>query len=381
LGRIRVLRVIARLNIGGPAYHVAEVMRAMPADRYEQFLAAGALGAGEGSFEHMVGAVTRVPGLRPEVRPLHDLRALASLVALVRRLRPDIVETHTAKAGTLGRLAVALAGRPRPAVIHIYHGHVLSGYFGPLATRAYRRVERLLARRTDRIVSVSCATRDDLLSFGVGRPEQHRVIPLGLDLGRFATPDPLAVARVRAELGGAGGLLALYVGRLVPIKRVDLLLEAVAAAPRIRLAIVGDGPQRGSLEEQARRLGIADRVCFTGFRHDTELIVAAADVAVLASDNEGTPVSLIEAAAAGRGAVATAVGGVPETVGADAALLVGAGNSGALAAALTRLAEDPKLCVRLGEAARRRSGRWGVPRLVDDLERLYAEVLEERHAP
>jgi glycosyltransferase involved in cell wall biosynthesis len=386
--KVRVLRVITRMNMGGPAYHVSLLSGRLDPGRYETLLVTGAVGPGEASLEDLAeryGARLRVlADLGPTVSPPRDLRALAALVRIVRAFRPDIVHTHTAKAGTVGRLAALLAPGRRPLVVHTYHGHVLEGYFGPRQTAVYRGVERLLARATDCLVGVSEATVRDLVRLRVAPPERIRAIPLGLDLERFAVADDAGRARFRAEVGaGPDDVLLAYLGRLVPIKRVDLLLQAVARARAggspVRLAIVGDGTLRPELEALARRLGVAEAVRFLGYRTDLEAIMAATDVGVLASANEGTPVSLIEAAAAGRPAVATAVGGVPEVVREGAGLLVPAGDAEELAAAIATLASDAPLREAMGARAREHVlGRFASERLLEDVDRLYRELLAAR---
>ena len=361
----------------------------MPLERYDQILATGCLGPGEGSLEHLVSdqgiEVRRIAGLRPELRPWDDLRALVGLVRMIREHSPDIVETHTAKAGVVGRVAAVLARRHRPAIVHWYHGHVLTGYFSAPATLAYRIVERGLARVSDRLVCVSEATKRELVDLGVADGERFEVVRLGLDLHHFVEPDAARVEGARRELGAAedNTVLACFVGRLVPIKRVDLLLEALAEVrgdvPELRLAVVGDGPLRAELEAQARQRGVEDIVRFAGFRHDMAVVVGAMDIGVLPSDNEGSPISLIEAAAGGRCVIATRVGGVPEVVTPESGRLVPPGDVRALASALSELATDADLRSRLGAAGRRHVlAGWTIPRLLTDVERLYDSVLEER---
>jgi glycosyltransferase involved in cell wall biosynthesis len=387
-GRIRVLRVIARMNIGGPAHHVSLLSGRLDRDRFETLLVHGALGTGEGSFEPLAEregcAVQTVPGLRPQLRPDADLRALLGLVRVMRAFRPDIVHTHTAKAGFLGRLAAVMATDPRPVIVHTYHGHVLEGYFGAARTALYRALERRLAQVSQCLVGVSRATVDDLVRLGVAPRERFRVVPVGLDLERFLRPDPEAATRMRERCGaGAGDLLVASVGRLVPIKRVDLVLRATAMARQegapVRLVVVGDGPSRSCLEAMATSLGIADVARFLGYVPDTSPVAAAADVAILASDNEGTPVSLIEAAAAGRPAVATAVGGVSDVVAPRSGILVARGDHAALAQGLIRLARDPEARAQMGMRAREHVREsFSVDRLLADIEALYDELLAQR---
>jgi glycosyltransferase involved in cell wall biosynthesis len=380
-----VLRIIARMNVGGPAQHVSLLSGRLDPARFETLLVSGSLGAGEASMEELAalhGAHLHVvPALGPEVRPAADVAALRSLAGIVRGFRPHIVHTHTAKAGLLGRLA-SLAVRPRPIVVHTYHGHVLHGYFSDRMSRALTHAERALGRLSDRLVTVSAATTEELVRLGVAPRDRFETIPLGLPLERFVAATPGEGVAFRAELGlEAGDVLATFTGRLVPIKRLDVLLGAVAHArsrgARLTLAIVGDGPERSDLERHAARLGLAADVRFLGFRRDVPAILAGSDVAVLSSDNEGTPVSLIEAAAAGRPLVATRVGGVADVVPSGTGLLVDPGDPGALGDALAHLAADPALRAAMGGHARAHAvGRFASDRLVSEMEDLYERLLD-----
>jgi glycosyltransferase involved in cell wall biosynthesis len=384
-GRLRVLQVIGRLNMGGPA-HIAALLsgRRFHPERYETVLVHGSLAPGEASLaglaEEEGARMGFLADLQQPVDPLRDARALAKLIRLARRFRPDVVHTHTAKAGFLGRQA-ALAVRPRPAIVHTYHGHVLEGYFGPAKARLYLQLERALGRVSDCLIGVSQATVEDLVRLGVAPREKFRVLPLGLDLDPLTRIDEELRRRSRAELGiGADEVLAIFVGRVVPIKRLDLLLEALALArradARLRLAVIGDGEERPRLERQAAELGLAGEVLFLGYRRELRPLFAAADLAVLSSDNEGTPVSLIEAAAAGLPAVATDAGGVREVVGEGTGLLAPRGDAGALAGALLSLAGDPERRAEYGRAARTRAlERFGAERLVSDVDALYEELV------
>jgi glycosyltransferase involved in cell wall biosynthesis len=370
--------VIARMNIGGPAYHVSLLSGRLDPDRYDTLLVAGRPGPGEGSFEELArryGAnMTLLPSLSPEIDPRADLRALRELRKIVRGFRPHIVHTHTAKAGALGRTAALVAGGARPVIVHTYHGHVLEGYFGRATTAGYRAVERGLGRFSDRLVGVSQATVDDLVRLRVAPRQRFSVIPLGLELDRFLRLDPAP-----AE----GDAVALYAGRLVPIKRVDVLLRAVAraraAGAALRLVVLGDGELRPGLERLGRDLGIAAAVTFAGYREDVLPHLEGADMAVLSSANEGTPVALIEAAAGGRPLVATRVGGVPDVVAPGTGRLAENGDVEALAAALTELSADGQLRLELGARAREHvRSRYASERLLADVDRLYGELLSDR---
>jgi len=343
---MKVVRIIARLNVGGPAKHVAWLTAATRRYGIESELVAGTVPPGEDDMSYFAAGLGVVPVIVPELsREVSPKDALAvwKLYRLFRRLRPDIVHTHTAKAGTVGRVAglcyrwltpAALVGRPRACrFVHTYHGHIFHSYYGRLKTRFFLTIERVLARAaTDRIVAISGQQfREIHEQFGVGRREQFRVIPLGLDLEAFADWRERRAA-ARAGFGaGEGELLVGIVGRLTEIKNHKLFIEAAhayltrgagardegiaAASQRVRFVVIGDGRLRGELEAQARSLGIADRVVFTGTRSDPENFYPALDIVALTSLNEGTPLTLIEAMANARPVVATAVGGVVDLVG------------------------------------------------------------------
>lgn len=387
--RVRVLDIIARLNVGGPAHHVSILSGGLDPDRYCTRLLAGHVGPAEGSFEHLAGLhgadLEYIDGLGPELNAVDDARALRSLVRAIRSFRPHVVHTHTAKAGALGRVAARWALGPRPVVVHTYHGHVLTGYFGPTKTAAFRGLERGLATVCDQLIGVSQATVDELVRMRIAPRSRFVVIPIGLELDAFLSSATDDGADFRREVGaGRDDLLAVFTGRLVAIKRVDVLLEGFAVArrdcARLRLAVVGDGDLRSELEARAEKLGIGDAVSFCGLRTDLVAIAAASDIAVLSSDSEGTPVALIEAAAAARPAVSTRVGGVPDIVRPDTGLLVAPGDPAAFGAALLRLASDGELRLRLGGAARSHvSQRFRASRLIRDVDNLYGGLLARRN--
>lgn len=385
--RIRVLRVIARLNVGGPALHVAYLSRGLAERGYDTTLVAGDVARGEESMAFVAESegveIVRVAGLSREIAPLRDLVAAARLAREIRRTEPDILHTHTAKAGAVGRLAALLAGRARPrVVIHTYHGHVLRGYFGRLGTWLFRAVERAFARGTDVLVAVSPQVRDDLVEIGIAPGRRFAVVRLGIDLEpRVATT--VDRAQARRQLGIAPGRFVVgWFGRMTAVKRTDDLIDALVAL-RGRgvdacLLLVGDGTDRERLELRAKELGVARDVFFLGYQKDVARWYAVADAVVLTSVSEGTPVTIIEALAAGRPIVSTNVGGVADVVrdGVDG-FLVEVGDTAAMAARLAEIAADPALAERLGQAGRERVlKRYAVARLVDDVDRLYRALLE-----
>ena len=352
------------MNLGGPAYHVSLLSGRMDPARFETLLVSGRVPRGEQSSadlaERYGARHVNVAHLGPELRPLDDLRALREVVRIARAFRPHIVHTHTAKAGLIGRLAAEFCA-PRPIVLHTYHGHVLEGYFSRPVAELYRTIERVMALRSDLLIGVSTATVDDLVRLGVANRSTFEVVPLGLDLDAFLEL-PLEPRRTfRDQLGIAPDVvLATFVGRLAPIKRVDILLHALAIARRrgaqVALAVVGDGELRKELERTATELGCAEAVYFVGYRRDLVDIVAATDVGVLTSDNEGTPVSLIEAGAGGRALVATRVGGVSDVVVPGTGLLVSPGDPDAFADALIAVAASAPERRAMGAAARTHVG-------------------------
>ena len=384
---IRVLRVIARLNVGGPALHVSYLTRELDARGYRTTLVAGRPSEGEGDMDYVAEELGITPvyldGLQRDLSPARDLSMLLRLVELIRERRPHIVHTHTAKAGAVGRLAALLAARrDPPLLVHTFHGHVLRGYFSPARERLFGRIERFLAARTDALVAVSPQVRDDLVGLRVAPAGRFAVVRLGIDLDRRAGSSGGRDA-TRARLGLApDAVVAGWFGRMTEIKRVDVLLRALArpAAAAVSLVVVGDGPLRPELEALAADLGITGRVRFTGFERDVAPLFAACDIVTLSSANEGTPVTLIEGLAAGLPAVATDVGGVRDVVG-DAGLLVPAGDDRALAAVLGELAGDAERRSLLGaRGAMASRARYGVTRLVDDIDRLYRSLLDGRDA-
>jgi glycosyltransferase involved in cell wall biosynthesis len=386
---ITVLRVIARLNMGGPALHVAYLTAGLRPRGYETTLVAGSLARGEDSMAFVADGlgveVVRIDELGREISPLRDLVATIRLARLIRRVRPQILHTHTAKAGTVGRVAALLAGSRRPPiVVHTFHGHVLRGYFGRLRSLFFRLLERWLAARTTALVAVSPQVRDDLVALGVAPRERFVVIRLGIELEERVAAEQNGRAESRRYLGIPDGKFAVgWIGRMTAVKRTDDVLVAFKQLRQrgvdATLCLVGDGPDRAQLERRAHELGVVRDTLFLGYQEDVGPFYAAFDALVLPSGNEGTPVSAIEALAAGRPFVATRVGGVPDVVrdGEDG-FLVEAGDTEELAERLGRLARDPQLRERMGEHGRKRVlPRYAVERLVDDVDRLYRTLLSE----
>lgn len=405
--RIRVVRVIDRLNIGGPAKHVVWLTRGLSEDDFETTLITGTVPPGEGDMSYFARERDVEPlvidEMSRELSP-RDILVIGKLLRQFFKLKPEIIHTHKAKAGAAGRVAgmiykwltpSALWLRPRQCrIVHTYHGHVFHSYYGRLKTRLFVMIERALARTcTDRIVVVSEQQRREICeSFRIGRSEQFRVVPLGIDFEEM-TEDRGALRR---EYGVSDDEVAIgVVGRLCEVKNHAMLLASAARAleglngngPRMRFVIVGDGHLRADIEKQARSLGVADRTVFTGFRADAASLYAGLDIAALTSLNEGTPLTLIEAMCCGRAVAATEVGGVIDVMGSrresrdgftiwDHGVTAPSRDEQAFASALRFLVERPDLRREMGERGRAfvRS-RLSRDRLVNDIETLYRELL------
>lgn len=375
---LRIMRIIARMNVGGPAWQVSVLTRGLENDEFTTMLVTGTVADGEADFIELRDPtlpVTRLASLGRSVTVLGDLQAFVQLVRLMRRERPDIVHTHTAKAGVLGRLAAIVARVP--IRVHTFHGHVLHGYFSPAVTRLVRLVERVLARFTTTLVAVGEQVRDELLTAGIGRPAQYTVIAPGVD-----APSTVDVSTARRDLGlDPQAPVVFFVGRITRIKRVDRLLEAWqqvnAAVPEAVLVIAGDGDLLDEARAQASHLG--ESVRFIGWQADLAPLYAAADVAVLTSDNEGMPVTLIEAQMAGTPAVTTDVGSAREVVRHDHTGLVVPANPNDVAAALVAVLTDDERRQRFGDNARVwAADRFGTDRLVADYRAVYHGLAHDR---
>jgi glycosyltransferase involved in cell wall biosynthesis len=387
---LRVARIIARLNVGGPTRHVVWLSEALEGPEFHTTLITGTVPEGEDDMTafaaaHGVSPVV-IPEMSREISP-RDAITVWKLFRFFRRFRPDIVHTHTAKAGTAGRIAGLLyrwSTRRRVRFVHTFHGHVFHSYYGRLKTRVFLAVEKTLARlNTDVIITISEQQRREIHeTFGVGRREQFRVIPLGLDLTEFATAS--ARRNPPVEVG--------IVGRIAPIKNHELFLRVAASRAwpaSVRFVVYGDGTGRAELERSAAALGVAERVVFAGTRPAKE-IYAAVDIAALTSLNEGTPLTIIEAMAAGIPSISTAVGGVVDVLGnveervtndgavyeiRERGITAASNDERGFAAGLQRLLDDHALRQRLGTRGRAYAhAAYSKERLVADIIALYRQL-------
>jgi glycosyltransferase involved in cell wall biosynthesis len=428
--KIKILRIIARLNIGGPAIHAILLTEGLNKSKFDSLLVCGSIGRDEGDMSYYVVEKNVKPIFIPELkRQLHffkDIAAFKKIYNIIKTVQPDIIHTHTAKAGTLGRLAgifyncLNLFARKRIRLIHTFHGHIFEGYFSTIQTKVFILIERFLAIFTSKIITVSDSVKKELIALGICPEEKIEVIPLGLELEKFFMvqesikhfPIPLRKSlKVIADhaYGGSrqrreGDFLELpfrdntvlnigIIGRLIPIKNHRLFLETAAKVIadnpgiQLRFKIIGDGELRKDLEEYAHRLGIDRYVDFLGWQKDLVNVYSNLDIVALTSKNEGAPVSLIEAMASGRAVVATDVGGVKDLLGKEIndvekpkknfkllerGLLVKSRDSIGFTDALNFLLQNNTLRKNMGMCARDFvKVRFTKERLIRDIETLY----------
>ncbi len=386
--KYNILRIIARLNIGGPALHVIILNSELDPSTYVSRLVTGRESPAEGNMndfaerKHVHPII--IDALGREIFIRDDLRALVNLIRVIRREKPDIVHTHTAKAGFVGRLAAKLTGVP--IIIHTFHGHVFHSYFGYLRTKFFLWLERLMAKFTDVIITVGEQQRREIVGYKIAEEEKVISVPLGLDLKPFVRTDadPEWLPR---KLGlTPGTLLVGIVARLVPIKNHLCFLKAARVIAgkmdNVCFLIIGDGELRERLEQKTREFGLESKVVFMGFQHNLTKIYSGLDVVTLSSFNEGLPVALIEAMAAGKPVVSTDVGGVRDLIlDGDNGLLVPSDDHRALALAIMYLLAKPRRREMMGKAGRRKAyPLFDKNRLLEDIDRLYRSLLTKEKA-
>ncbi|MEW6664801.1 MAG: glycosyltransferase [Thermodesulfobacteriota bacterium] len=405
---IRILRIIARLNIGGPAIQAVSLSARLPGNSYRTLLVCGKVGTHEGDMSYLGFSEgirpLFLPGLGREISAIRDPASLNQLRRVMQEFRPHIVHTHTAKAGTLGRLAgislnLAREARRRIRLVHTFHGHVFRGYFSPWKSLVFILIERSLARFTDRIIVISPHQHFDICRrFRISHPGRVEIIPLGFDLEGFRDVHRHRESARSRLLGNAGANVRMVsiIGRLTPIKNHRMLFQAVKClrdwgrGGSLRFLLVGDGELREDLAASARDLGIEDQVIFAGWQKDMAPVYGASDLVALTSLNEGTPVALIEAMAAGVPVIATQVGGVPDLLGrvesglnegyglAPRGMLVRSGDAEGLARGLLFAVENG---AKLEEARVRAQdyvhAQYKAERLVKDMDELYVRLLSK----
>ena len=356
--KVKVVQIVARMNVGGPAVIVADLMRSIDSSKVEQVLITGYCDSDEADYLETVATdikATRIAGLGRSVSAVSDVRAFFALVAMIKRIAPDVIHTHTAKAGVLGRLAAILAGRSAKR-IHTFHGHLLHGYFNGWKVKLVIAIEKFLAKRTDVLVAVGNQVKTDLLAAGIGKADQYRVFYPGL-----VEPAKVAkeVARQQFDMA-SGDIYVAYVGRMTAIKRPDRLLNTAAEIKArnlpVKFIVAGEGDLFEATKRDSERRDLPVR--FLGWRKDIGALFAASDIAILTSDNEGIPLTLIQAAQASLPIVATGVGSISDIVVHEVNGYLVDSEPAALADALQKLAIDPVLREIMGKAGRERATRY-----------------------
>jgi len=373
--QVKVMQIIARMNVGGPAVIVAELMRGLDKSAFEQILVTGYCDENEADYLDTVATdikATRIAGLGRSVSLIADLKAFFGLVSLIRKYKPDVIHTHTAKAGVLGRLASLLAGRGAVRV-HTFHGHLLHGYFSSSLTKLVILIEKFFAARTKVLIAIGSKVKDDLLAAGIGRADKYRVFFPGL-------PSPKAISKSTAQsaLGISSEVLyCTFVGRLTQIKRPDRLLDVAAECKHrgidLRFLVAGEG----ELFEGSKQRALKEQldVTFFGWRSDINQIFAASDIAILTSDNEGIPLTLIQAAQAGLPVVATNVGSISDIVINESTGYLTATTAAEMADAIEKLVRDTQLRQMMGAAGKAHAERYfSLDRMIKDHSELYRSL-------
>ena len=373
--QVKVMQIIARMNVGGPAVIVAELMRGLDKSAFEQILVTGFCDENEADYLDTVAKdikATRIAGLGRSVSLIADLKAFFGLVSLIRKYRPDVIHTHTAKAGVLGRLASLLAGRGAVRV-HTFHGQLLHGYFNSVVTKVVILIEKFFAARTSVLIAIGSKVKDELISAGIGRSDKYRVFFPGLP-----TPKIISKADAQTALGISSQTLYItFVGRLTQIKRPDRLLDVANECKTrgldVHFLIAGEGELFESCKERATRENL--NLTFFGWRSDIDQIFAASDIAILTSDNEGIPLTLIQAAQASLPIVATNVGSISDIVISESTGYLTAKNASDMADAIEKLARDAQLRKMMGEAGKARATQYfSLERMLKDHTDLYRSL-------
>ena len=376
---IRVMRIIARMNVGGPAVQVSGLMRRFNSVHFDHRLYTGFCAADEADYLDTVATdvkATRIEGFGRRVSLGGDVKAFVSLIKEIRDFKPHIIHTHTAKAGFLGRIASVVSLQPSFRV-HTFHGHLLNGYFGAFKRRLVIIAEKVLAIFTHKLLAVGDKVRQDLLAVGIGNSKKFGLMPPGLEIGLLPNK-----AESQESYGLSTAILqCAFIGRVTQIKRPDRFLDVVAEIKRrgveLEFFMAGDGELLNSCQERIAREDLPVKVL--GWQSDIEKVLSAADLVVLTSDNEGTPLSLIQAGMAGLPVVTTRVGSVPEVVLDGTTGIVTSLDVQEIADALEKLANNSGLRGQMGAAAKEFTlANFGVERLVHDHQELYKKLLTNR---
>jgi glycosyltransferase involved in cell wall biosynthesis len=373
---IRVMRIIARMNMGGPAVQVSSLVRGFNPSEFDQRLYTGFCGADEADYLDTVATdvkAIRILGFGRRISIGGDLRALISLIKAIREFKPDIIHTHTAKAGFLGRFA-SIISLQTSIRVHTFHGHLLNGYFGLLKRSLVVIAEKILATFTDQLLAVGDKVRQDLLREGIGNNKKFNLMPPGLEIRNL----PLATDTRESFGYSASRLQCAFIGRVTQIKRPDRFLDVVSEIRKrgvdLDFFMAGDGDLLDMCRERIAKEGLT--VTVLGWQSDIEKVLSAADIVVLTSDNEGTPLSLIQAGMAGLPVVTTKVGSVPEVVIDGVTGIIVETDVQEIADALEKLANDAGLRTQMGTAAQEFTlANFGVKGFISNHEELYKKLL------
>jgi glycosyltransferase involved in cell wall biosynthesis len=350
--KIKVLRIIARMNVGGPAVQISNLMGGLNPKIFDQKLITGYCEQDEIDYLELNAPeipCTRIKGFGRRVSLKEDFLAFFYLAREIKKFKPDYIHTHTAKAGVLGR-AAAILMFSRAKLIHTFHGHLLHGYFSPFKTKLVVLVEKLLATRSTILVSVGEQVRDDLLAAGVGRQDQFKIIPPGVNLGVITESH---LIRTNLDIPESATVIT-FLGRITKVKRPDrfaqVALQISKQNPNTYFLIVGSGELEEILKSELSTISLKAK--FLGWRNDIENILEATDILLLTSDNEGTPVSAIQAGMAGIPTVSTNVGSVSKIIDDGVSGILTSLNPSEIAEQLQKLITDTRLRQILGERAK-----------------------------
>ncbi len=384
--QIKIIRVIARLNIGGPAIHTCLLTKYLSNENYSSLLISGELSEGEGDMSYLLGDSEsnhiHIPTLQREISPLADLKSIIKLYKIFRKEKPDIVHTHTAKAGMVGRFAAFLAGVP--VRIHTYHGHVFSGYFSRIKTLIFIWIEKLLAFLSTRIIVISEKQKSDICNkYKIASEKKVSLIPLGFDLENFSSIESNKNHwRKKFNIPDDAPIIAI-IGRLTAIKNHQLFLDiAKEINKKISSAhylIIGDGELYSEIQKKVIELELGANVHFTGWVKELSLLYSDIDILTLTSSNEGTPVAIIEAMFYHIPVVSTKVGGVPDLINnGENGFFINSINSKDFTDIIVKLLKNEKLRKKIGEAGNRFvKERFSAKRLITDIDRLYQRLIND----
>ena len=370
------MRIIARMNVGGPAVQVSGLMRGLDSRDFDHRLYTGFCATDEADYLDIIATdvrANRIEGFGRRVSLGGDVKALISLVKEIRSFKPHVIHTHTAKAGFLGRIASVISLQPSMRV-HTFHGHLLNGYFGDFKRRLVITAERFLAIITHELLAVGDKVAQDLLAAGIGNPKKFGVMPPGLEIEKLPSK-----SESQESYGLATTTLqCAFIGRVTQIKRPDRFLDIVSELNKrgvhIDFFMAGDGELLDTCRERITREKLPVKVL--GWQSKIEKVLAAADIVVLTSDSEGTPLSLIQAGMAGLPVVTTNVGSVPEVVLDGVTGIIARLDVQEIANALEKLARSSELRAKMGAAGKEYTmARYGVDRLVKDHQDLYLRLL------